>query len=197
MQAESELGAVWPYYALTGRRKATRRTPASSFGSVSVGPGEPREVRSVQAATPGPDNVSALGWPHLLISLYAPVAALIGGCLAWVILAFSQTAVAALRGRWLGRTVVVVQIALLAAAWLLFSTAPRSGSEGCVEFTNVWWLVIGVLLAACGAGAVAIARAFALEGDAGQRRLGLVVLGLVMPYATTLVLMQDAFCGWN
>jgi len=57
--------------------------------------------------------------------------------------------------------------------------------------------VIGVLLAACGAGAVAITRAFALEGDAGLRRLGLVVLGLVMPYATTLVLMQDAFCGWN
>jgi hypothetical protein len=114
-----------------------------------------------------------------------------------VFLAFSHGAVSALRGRWLVRSVVVVQIALLAAAWLLFSTAPGSGSEGCVEFTNVWWLVIGVLLAACGAGAVAIARAFALEGDAGLRRLGLVVLGLVMPYATTLVLMQDAFCGWN
>ncbi len=151
----------------------------------------------IQAATAGPDNVSALGWPHLLIALYAPAAALIGGCVAWVILAFSRSAVAALRGRGLIRTVLVVQITLLAAAWLLFSTAPHSGSEGCVEFTDVWWLVIGVLLAACGAGAVAVARAFALEGDAGLMRLGLVVLGLVMPYATTLVLMQDAFCGWN
>jgi len=151
----------------------------------------------VQAATPGPDSFSALGWPTLLISLYAPVAALIGGCLAWVVLAFSQSAVAALRGRWLVRAVVVVQLALLVAAWLLFSTAPRSRSGGCVEFTNLWWLHLGVLLAACGAGAVAIARAFALEGDAGLRRFGLVVLGLVMPYATTLVLMQDAFCGWN
>jgi hypothetical protein len=68
-----------------------------------------------------------------------------------------------------------------------------------VEFTNVWWLwlMIGVQLAACGVGAVAIARAFALEGDAWHRRLGLVGLGLVMPYATTLVLMKDAFCGWN
>jgi len=144
-----------------------------------------------------PDNVSALGWPNLLIPLYAPVAALIGGCLAWVVLAFSKSAVAALRGGWLVRAVVAVQLALLAAAWLLFSTAPNSGSEGCADFTNVWWLHLGVLLAACGAGAVAIARAFALEGDAGLTRLGLVVLGLVMPYATTLVLTQDAFCGWN
>ena len=114
-----------------------------------------------------------------------------------MILAFSRGAVAALRKRWLGWAVVVVQLALLATSWLLFSTAPRVGSEGCVEFANVWWLVIGVLFAACGTGAVEIARAFALEGDAGLRRLGLVVLGLVMPYTTTLVLMQDAFCGWN
>ena len=136
-----------------------------------------------------------MGWPHLLISLYAPVAALIGGCVAWVILAFSQGAVAALRKRWLGWAIVVVQLVLLAAAWLLFRTAPRSGTEGCKEFTNVRWWVIGVLFVACGMGVVAIARAFALEGDAGLRRLGLVVLGLVMPYATTLVLMQDAICG--
>ena len=133
----------------------------------------------------------------MIISSYAPVSALIGGCVAWVILAFSQRAVAALRKRWLGWAVVVVQLALLAAAWLRFSTAPRVGTEGCKEFTNVKSLAIGVLLAACGTGAVAIARAFALEGDAGLRRLGLVVLGLVMPYTTTLVLMQDAFCGWN
>ncbi len=148
------------------------------------------------------DTFSTLDAPSLLLPLFAPVLSGVAGAVAWVGLAFLNPVVVILRQRWLAWALVVVLPALLAAAWVLIRTAPRSSAmdgEQCIRFESTHWVLAGwMLLAALATGGVAALTAWAVEGQSATRwRSALAVVGVAVPYGIAYLIVQDGFCGWN